>query len=122
VTQSNPSILVSGTLVVDEANSKFASDRGHAKIIIKSNRANFAEAIDELGSIAARNLAIGYAATHGVADPRLNGNVVGPYPLNREGVPLDKVADEHGEPLPPRHPKMQPASYAVEVPICRKLL
>jgi hypothetical protein len=67
-------------------------------------------------------MAIGYAAKQGVPDPRVNGNLDGPYAVNDDGQSLDEVKDDSGNSLPPAHPKMQPAAYRVAVPVCRKLV
>ena len=69
----------------------------------------------------ARALAQGYAAQLGIAPAFINGNVIGPYPVNKEGLSLEHVRDEHGHPLPANHARMQPARYRVDVPVCRPL-
>jgi len=111
-------------LQVVEAASKFAQDMSSGQIIIESDiTSHFATAIEELKSTEARNLATGYAASKGCPDPRINGMVPEPYPINSEGYALDEVRDEKsGEALPPQHPRMQVARYRTVVPVCRKLI
>ena len=113
-----------GSLFVVEDKSSLSADRSHATVFIQSrvNRAPFGLAIEELGSTAARRLAQSFAAARGVATPSINGNNVGPYPVNDDGIPLDQIADATGKPLDPQHAKMQPAAYRVEIPIAAKLL
>ena len=43
-----------------------------------------------------------------------------PYPVNSEGLPLDAVKDEHGNPLPPTDKRMQVARYRTDVPVARR--
>lgn len=112
-----------GNLFVVESQCKFAADRSKGTIVVESSEdRDFPKAIDELAGTDARNLALGYAAQQGVPDPRINGNLIGPYAVNAKGLPLDQVADANGQPLAPTHLDMQPASYRVDVLICRKLV
>ncbi len=108
--------------MVLEDECQFAADNSKATIFLENQNLDFPRAIEELGSVDSRNLAIGYASKCGVGDARQNGNIIGPYAVNEDGVPLDEVADQRGKPYPPQHPKMQPRKYRVEVPICRKLV
>lgn len=111
-----------GLKVIPEA-SKFTDDNGQGVIAIECDRASeFNIAIEELQSIAARNLAIKFAAERGMGDPRINGNVGYPYPVNSKGVSLELVRDENGNSLPPQHALMQPARYRVDVPVTRRLV
>ena len=111
-----------GLQVVEQA-TKFTSDRSHGTVVIESDiTQQFPMAIEELGSVDARNLAIGFAAAHGVPDPRINGQTPGAYPINMDGLSLEMVKGEDGKPLPPQSPKMQPARYRIDIPICRKLV
>lgn len=110
-------------LHVVEAACRFSQDRAQATIFIESDITHdFPAAIEGLSSTEARNLALGYAAQSGVPDPRLNGNVPHPFPINSEGLSLEQVRDEVGNSLPPQHPRMQIARFRVEVPVCRKLI
>jgi hypothetical protein len=112
-----------GNMFVVEQACQFAADRSTGTIVVESTEdRDFPKAIGELGGTDARNLALGFAAQQGVADPRVNGTLVGPYPVNQKGIPIDKVADENGQPLPPAHPDMQPSAYRVDVPVCRRLV
>jgi hypothetical protein len=47
---------------------------------------------------------------------------VGPYPINEDGIPLDQLKQQNGEPYPAAHPKAQPAAYRVDVKVCRKMI
>jgi hypothetical protein len=97
----------------------FSQDKNTGSIAVQSDRTGppFQAAFDELNEISARQLALKYASEQGVAGARQNGNVVGPYPVNGEGLPLDLVRDEQGRPLPQTHPRMQPVVYRIEVPV-----
>ena len=102
---------------------EFGADMSSGRIMIQSNEdSNFGQAIEELSSVEARNLAIAHAAKNGMADPRINGTVEHPFAVNEYGKSLDEVKDADGNSLPPQHPKMQPAAYRVSVPVCRKLV
>jgi hypothetical protein len=110
-------------MTVVEELCTFSADMSSGKIVIQSTEdENFAQAIEELGSVEARNMALGHAARQGVATPGINGNLDGPYAVNEDGQSLDEVKDEEGNALPPGHPKMQPAAYRVAVPVCRKMV
>lgn len=110
-------------LHVVESASKFSDDYGQGAITVESDiREPLSLAIEELQTIEARNLAIRYAASKGVSDPRVNGNTSSAYPVNVEGVPLEEVKDESGLALPAHHPKMQPSRYRVDIPICKRLV
>lgn len=66
-------------------------------------------AIDELSSVAARNMAIRHAGTMGLADPRINGHYA-PFPVDAENkeVTLNDVR-------PVR-------AYRAEIPVTRRLV
>lgn len=113
-------VLQDGTLIVLPDQCKFAADRRSAVITVTSEIQMFPDAIAELSSIKARNLAMGYAAANGVGNVCMNDNLIGPYPVNADGVPLDMVAQKEGQDLPPTHPKMQVAGYRIEVKVCTK--
>lgn len=112
-----------GPLSVAEDLCEFAADRSRAKVVIAcSDEVALSAQIELLGSTSSRNLALAYAAAHGVGDARQNGNIEGPYACNEDGTPLDEVSDDRKKPLPPKHPKMQVSYYRVDVPVCRKLV
>ena len=105
-----------------EAACHFAPDMSHGTIVVESDLAEFPRAIDEVNSTEARNLAITAAAQRGMADPRINGNPSGAYPVNSEGCSLYQLRDERGQSLPPQHPKMQIARYRNDILVCRRLV
>jgi hypothetical protein len=115
---------VTEDMVVLAPACRFSADRSHGTVVVESTETqNFPLAIERLRSVDARNLAVGYAATQGMSDPRVNGNADAPYPVNAKGMPLDEVGnDENGQPLPPAHPDRQPAAYRIDVPVCKKLV
>lgn len=112
-------------IAVVEDRCKFAPNMGTGVVTLESDHGpgEFGQAFNELQEgMEARNMALSYAATRGMGTVRLNGNVVGPYPVNAQGVPLDAVKDAAGETPDQKHPLMQPARYRVDVPLCRPLL
>lgn len=105
--------------------TKFSEDMSHGTVVVESDaqpRRGSNNAIDELQSTAARNLAIGHAAQRGMADPRLNGMTVPTYPVNQKGIPLDQVRDDKGQQLPPVHPEMKVWRFRAEIQVTRKLV
>ncbi len=98
-------------------------DRSRGIIVLESDRGpgEFDQAFAELQDASARTAAQGHAALLGIAPAYLNGNVQGPYPVNAEGLGLENVRDKDGQPLPQTHPRMQPARYRIEVPVCRPI-
>lgn len=106
--------------------TQLEEDRSRGVVVIESDQGlqggNFAAAWHELESQEARHRALGFAASNGVGDARINGSPTAPYPVNGEGVPLDFVRDEHGQPLPLVHPRMQVKRYRVNVPVTRRLV
>jgi len=110
-------------LHIVEQGSRFAPDNGSGIVMLESDITDhFPNAIEELQSTEAKNLAVQFASQRGVADPRLNGMSPGVYPINAEGVSLDQVAGEDGQALHPAHPRMQVARYRADISITRKLI
>jgi len=110
-------------LVVVEAASTFTDDKAQGVVIVEcSESRQFAKAIDELASIGTRNLALGYAASCGMADPRINGSPGHPYPINSEGLSLENVKGPNGEELSQQHPRKQPFRYRIDIPVTRRLI
>ena len=109
-------------LIVEKACS-VTPDRSRGVIVVESDNVGppFTEAFHELDGQDARSLAQGYAAQLGVAPAFINGNVIGPYPVNKEGMSLEHVRDGDGHPLPANHERMQPARYRIDVPVNRPL-
>lgn len=105
------------------AASRMMEDRSKCIVTVESDidGPSFGDAFAELESMQAVQLAQRFAAEHGCSPPCLNGNKIGPYPVNSDNVPLDMVKGETGAPLPPQHPKMQPKRYRIEVPIARSM-
>ena len=111
-----------GLKVIPEA-CKFTEDGGQGVVTVECDRTQqFNLAIEELQGTASRGLAIRYAAERGMGDPRINGNIGYPYAVNAEGLSLELVKGEDGNPLPQQHPRMQPARYRVDVPVTRRLV
>jgi hypothetical protein len=102
---------------------QFSSDLSKATITIESDLPGppFTDGIYELEQVGARNLAIAYAGQVGMGVAHLNGNTSSVYPVNSDGVPLHEVRGPAGEPLPPQHPKMQPARYRIDVPVTKPI-
>lgn len=104
----------------------FADDRSRGTVVVESDLGpkggNFQEAFSELESQGTVQMAQAYAAQCGCAPARINGNKIGPYPVNSEGLSLENVKDSGGRNLPPQHPRMQPLRYRVDVPVCRPLM
>ena len=108
-------------LIVKEELCKFADDFSQGMVVIESDeKHNFQSAIAELGSMQARQTAIGHAAKLGCADPRVNGVSSPAYAINQDGDSLEKVAAEQD--LPPAHPLRQVYAYRVDIPVCKKLV
>lgn len=106
-----------------ESACQFTPDLGRGKIVVESDDRDFQKAFFELTEgIDARNLAVAFAARLGMASPRVNGNIQGPYPINRAGIPLEEVRGPDGQGLPQQHEQMQPARYRIDVPVCRPLM
>jgi len=106
-----------------EGACEFSPDMSRGVVVVESDagQGEFSKAFDELNALDARNFAIGYASMRGMGAVRINGNVIGPYPVNGEGLPLDMVKDDKGFALPQTHPRMQPARYRLSVPVCRPI-
>lgn len=97
-------------------------DGSKGVIVVESDYVgpDFSKAIDELSSVEGRNAAMWYARQHcGISPAHLNGNVIGPYPVNSQGLSLETVRGPNGEELPQTHTLMQPAKYRVDVPVVR---
>ena len=120
-----PTTPSTGSLQIVEDESTFAADRSSGIIVVESTLdkvGEFPQAIDELQSAAARNLALGYAATRGMSDPYVNGNVDGPFAVNHDLVQISDVQEKNASsPLPPSSPELQPYRYRAAVPVCRRM-
>lgn len=86
------------------------------KVVIASDESDFPVAIEALASLAARRLAQEYAASKGVSDPRISSLSTRAYPVNSQGVRLDRVAAD----VPAASPLRQPAAYRADVDIIPK--
>lgn len=106
--------------IIDEA-CTFEPDRSKGTIVIESDQDGppFEQAFHELGEMSAVHMAQSYAVQHGVGNAMINGNKVGPYPVNAEGLSLEMVRDNSGKSLPQSHPRMQPKRYRIEVLVAR---
>ena len=114
--------LESNGLRVIESACEFSTDRGRGVICVEAvDRDNLSGAIQLLSSTAARNLALGYAASVGVGDPRINGMTMAPYAINTDNVRVEEAKDENGKSLDVRDPRRQPAAYRVDIPVTRRL-
>lgn len=113
-------------LQVIEAACQATPDMSKAVIVVRSTlereNGSFQKAFDELGDLNARAVAQKFAAQRGMGQPRINGNINGPYPVNADGVPLDQVKEQNGDPVPPTDPRMQPKWYQIEVPLAGPVL
>lgn len=119
-------------IVVVESNAKnkhgtrFEDDLSRGIVVLESTcektRGNFSAAFAELDSQDARAKALGHAAQSGVGDPRVNGSPTAPYPVNKEGVPLELVKDKDGNTPPLTDPRMAVHRYRVDVPVTRRLV
>jgi hypothetical protein len=73
-------------------------------------QAEFPRAIDELRSSAAKQEALVIAAQRGVADPRINGMSLAPYPVDAQGNSIT-------------NPLVQKtAEYRVDIPVTGRLV
>lgn len=99
-------------------------DRSRGTVVLQSSFGvgEFSQAFDELNALSARQYAQSVAAQNGVTAPRINGNVVGPYPVNADGEPLDEVKGPDNKPLPQTHPRMQVAFYRLDVPVASPIV
>lgn len=109
-------------LCVVEKKTKFSADCSRGTVVVEcdlkaAGDGGFGESFTLLQSIAAKQLALSYAASRGMSNPALNGMSSSPYPVNSEGTPLDNVKDDDGETLPAHHAKMQPVKYRIDVAV-----
>ena len=106
--------------VIDEA-SQFSPDGSRGMVVIESDEGGppFTAAFTELEGMTAVAMAQQYATGRGCSPACLNGNKIGPYPVNAEGVNLELVRGDKGEALPQQHPRMQVARYRLDVPVAR---
>jgi hypothetical protein len=119
-------VITAGEKCPQQFASRFLEDRSRGVVVIESDlslkNGSFSEAHHELDSMEARHRAIGFANANGVGDARINGNSSGTYPVNKEGLPLEHVRDEHGQPLPLTHPRMHVWRYRIDFPVTRRLV
>ncbi len=113
---------MSDHLCVVEKKTKFSADCSRGTVVVEcdlkaAGDGGFGESFTLLQSLAAKQLALAYAASRGMSSPSLNGMSSSPYPVNAEDTPLDAVKDADGEPLPSNHEKMQPAKYRIDVDV-----
>lgn len=110
-------------LSVVESACDFSGDLSRGNVVLESDCDGppFNEAHDELKGRDAVTTAQAYAAQRGCSPAHLNGQPIGPYPVNADGEPLDRVRDGKGDALPQTHPRMQPARYRIDVPVTRPM-
>lgn len=105
---------------VVESACSWSADLAGGRVVIESDNPDFPRAIQELSGMGPRHMAVAFAVRKGMPKPQINGNMIGPYAVNEDFVPLDLVSDHDShEPLPPQHRRMQPAFFRVEVPVYR---
>ena len=93
---------------------------GHSKavVVLESTNKDFPIAIEQLSSAAVKREALEIAQEMGIPNAAISASSR-VYPINAEGLVLDQVRDEKGQPLPGTHPRMRPAAYRIEVPVAR---
>jgi hypothetical protein len=110
--------------VVEDA-CNFTPDKSRGLVVVESDESGppFHAAFHELDSQDTRNLAQSYAGEKGMGTAWINGNVIGPYPVNFGGrvVRGEPPRAPQPPPLPQTHPRMQPRAYRVDVPLARPL-
>ncbi len=83
-----------------------------AEATIESELKSLPLQIEEVGSAAARNLVLAEASKAGIKGmPGISRTVNAAFPVNSDGVAIENLTDEQGNPLPPQHPRMQPVAY-----------
>lgn len=102
--------------------STFDENLTFGTVVVSCDEKNHSAAIEMLRGPEPRKMALAYARTKKVNDPSINDNISHPYPVNKEGLLLSEVTDKDGKPLPPTHPRRQPAEYRVDVPIAGRLV
>src|SRR4051812_18420089 len=104
--------------VVEDA-CNFTPDKSRGLVVVESDESGppFHAAFHELDSQDTRTLAKSYAGERGMGTAWINGNVIGPYPVNFGGLSLEHARGPQGQPLPQTHPRMQPRAYRVDVPL-----
>ena len=110
--------------IVDAAsNPTFTPERSRVTVVLESDIVgHWSQAILELTEGGgARNEALAWAARNGMSQPCLNGNMSGAYAINSAGEQLADVKDPQGQPLPPKHPRMQIARYRIDVPLAARM-
>jgi len=110
-------------LQIVEKACKFEADRSRGLIVVESDLSGppFTEAFHELEGMGVVSLAQSFACSVGCAPAYLNGNKIGPYAVNSQGLSLDQVRDKDGNALPQTHPLMQPARYRMDIPVTRPI-
>ena len=95
--------------------TNYAPDMTRGVVVIESDNGpgKFPEAIEELSGNDAKHFALHSVAHLGLT--HINGNVIGPYPVNTDGKALDTDME-----LPATHPNRQPHRYRIDVPVTRK--
>ncbi len=93
-------------LSVVKDQTKFVEGRG--EVVVTSDIKDHGLAISELTSQDARKLAIEYAASVGVPDPRVSGGVHH-YPVDRDGAVLTST-------------KERPIAFQAAIPITKRLV
>ena len=107
--------------IIDTA-CEFLPDRSKGRIVVESDIDGppYEKAFAELMDLSARTYALNCASQLGCNPACLNGNTEGPYPVNSQGLSLDKVRGPDGKSLPPQHPLMQPRRYRIDVPVAAR--
>ena len=101
--------------IIENATS-YTPDMSRGTVVVESDHGmgKFPEAMEELSGNEAKHFALASVAHMGLT--HINGNVIGPYPVNAQGIVLDMNNTE----LPPTHPDRQPSRYRIDVPVTRK--
>ncbi len=87
-------------------------DGSRGAVTVESDLKEFPLQIEELTSSKAREQVLAEAVKAGIKGlPGISRTVDPPYPINSNGEAIENLKDDEGNPLPPQHPRAQPAAY-----------
>ena len=99
-------------MAVTALSVEILGDGSRGVVTIESDLLDFVQQIEELQSAKARDFVLQATVKAGIKGlPGISRTVDSPYPVNKDGEPLETLKDKKGVPIPLTDERAAPKSY-----------